>query len=324
MKHPVIRWVAVGLLLALLGGVSFYYWRSNRALAALAAATNSELTQAKLEIGKARSKLVKQEELNKAARALIHKKWQDEVDAHKATVVALGELRGRLKSGGQGKVRWKVKWRDRTIVKTADKLAEGLWACREDGCIMLSEPDFEFRLSDWRLDLRGNLLAQRFHYTLEQLFRGRLLVTRLPTGGKNYYLDMIEVDPRDKTVAKIELEKFEVLHIDELAGKMMWWNPKLDVQLGAGIGTDVSFAWGGDVGVSFSAWGKTPDDLTWRFFRPSVGLGSGAGLTLGFAPAQLNLGKFLPLISNMWLTPQVAWNFGTGAAQITLGIGATL
>ena len=90
--------------------------------------------------------------------------------------------------------------------------------------------------------------------------------------------------------------------------------------VGGGANSKLEGTWMADIGVSVMSYGKTPDDLLWRFARLSGGL-TRHGFALNLSPAQLNLGKFLPVVSNTWILPYLGYDFGAQAAHGGLGIG---
>jgi hypothetical protein len=114
---------------------------------------------------------------------------------------------------------------------------------------------------------------------------------------------------------------------------MFWLNPTLDVAVFAG-GTVYGFAdgpgrnsilsTGVDVGVSLSSYGETKADSVLKLFR--IGLGYNmerqAG-QLSVAPVTFNVGKPLPLITNLYIIPFVAIDTA-GGLTLNLGLGLQL
>ena len=113
--------------------------------------------------------------------------------------------------------------------------------------------------------------------------------------------------------------------------KMFWLNPIVDVNAFAGgrvLGfadgrgrPDDLLAFGADVGLSLSSYGETKVDSWFRFFR--FGAGYDAERQAGhfsFAPVAFNVGKPLPLITNLYITPQVAIDTA-GGLSVNIGIG---
>lgn len=119
-----------------------------------------------------------------------------------------------------------------------------------------------------------------------------------------------------------------------LKNQMYWFNPVLDLNGFVG-GNVYPFAnWGGnqasvlaggfDFGLSFSSYGETKADSWFRLFR--LGIGYDASRNAGhfsFAPFLLNVGKPLPLITNLYIAPQVAFD-SAGGLIVGVGIGPQL
>jgi len=120
-----------------------------------------------------------------------------------------------------------------------------------------------------------------------------------------------------------------------IKNKMFWLNLRLDVvSFVGGRAWAFSQGWGGrsgsllslggDLGISLSSYGPTKVESIWRFFR--FGLGYNAerqAAHLSFAPVSLNFGYYIPLITNIYLSPQVAIDTA-GGLTINAGIGFQL
>ena len=115
---------------------------------------------------------------------------------------------------------------------------------------------------------------------------------------------------------------------------MYWFNPILDIN--AFIGGNVyPFAnWSGnptstlstgfDLGVSFSSYGETRADSWFRLFRLGVGYDAARrAASFSFAPFAFNIGKPLPLITNLFLTPRISFD-SAGGLVVGVGIGPQL
>jgi len=116
-----------------------------------------------------------------------------------------------------------------------------------------------------------------------------------------------------------------------LSSKWFWLNPRIDAnfivggmvyKFATGPGRpDNILSMGADVGISLSSYGETKVDSWFRLFR--FGLGYNVERQAGsfsFAPFAFNVGKPLPLLTNLYLTPQVAIDTG-GGITVNLGIG---
>lgn len=112
--------------------------------------------------------------------------------------------------------------------------------------------------------------------------------------------------------------------------KMYWFNPKLDLNVFAGgrvvgfasgPGRDSILSFGADVGLSLSSYGENQVDSWFRLFRFGIGYDAErrAG-HLSFAPFAFNIGKPLPLITNLYITPQIGIDTA-GGTTVGIGIG---
>lgn len=116
-----------------------------------------------------------------------------------------------------------------------------------------------------------------------------------------------------------------------LKDKMFWFNPILDLNFFAG-GKVYKFATGpgrtesiasigADLGLSLSSYGETRADSWFRLFRVGVGYNAERQAAhFSFAPFVFNIGKPLPLLTNLYLSPQVGVDTA-GGLTINLGIG---
>lgn len=134
---------------------------------------------------------------------------------------------------------------------------------------------------------------------------------------------------KDKSY-NIELLSSEYLQVP-LKNQMFWFNPILDVNIFVGGNLypfaqwsgrpDSMFSFGADIGLSLSSYGETKADSWFRLFR--LGVGYDAERRAGhfsFAPFAFNIGKPLPLLTNLYLTPQIAIDTA-GGLILGLGIG---
>jgi hypothetical protein len=135
-------------------------------------------------------------------------------------------------------------------------------------------------------------------------------------------------DPeKNYTVDLISSEYVQV----PLKNQMFWLNPILDLNFFVGgrvygFGdltgrSDSLLAIGADVGLSLSSYGETKADSWFRLFRIGVGYDvERQGAHFSFAPFAFNVGKPLPLLTNMYLSPQVGVDTA-GGLTVGLGIG---
>lgn len=129
---------------------------------------------------------------------------------------------------------------------------------------------------------------------------------------------------------KIDLLSSDYMQVP-LKNKMFWFNPILDLNFFAG-GNIYGFAQGPgrpgslvslgvDVGLSLSSYGETKADSWFRLFRFGAGYNAERQAAhFSFAPFAFNLGKPLPLLTNLYLTPQLGIDTA-GGLTINVGIG---
>lgn len=327
MKY--IKYIPWLIIILAVIGLAIYQYRAAEAARALLKAKNDELMKANLELGRANTKIVEQAQLHKITLADIEKKWKDEIKKREALVTMYAHLEANYQAEKK-KVKIKIKYiyKDKIVYIDKDKpcdkekwaaIKDTIWSPIEDcGAFSMLESLY-WNYEDFRLHIEGDAVKKTLSYKLHQKFRGIFVETVLPTGGRNHYAKFYEVGPNGKDVGELKLEQFEVLKSSELESHMMWWNPKIDLGLGLGFNSILKFSWMADIGISISAYGSTPDDISWRFFRIGTGI-TGNGFSLTLSPIQFNLGKYLPLISNMWLTPTGGLEFPGPIGIFTLGI----
>lgn len=110
--------------------------------------------------------------------------------------------------------------------------------------------------------------------------------------------------------------------------RWFWFNPVLDANffiggkvfgINGGWGRDSALSMGVDVGISLSSYGETKIDSWLRLFRFGVGYNIERQAIQGsFSPISINLGKPMPLLTNFYLSPIVAFDTGGG---LTVGVG---
>jgi len=141
------------------------------------------------------------------------------------------------------------------------------------------------------------------------------------------------VPGKSEKLYPIKLETSEYLQIPE-SDRMYWWNPRLDVSFFAGgkvygfaDGPGRSgelFSFGGDLGMSLSSYGKNKVDSMWRFFRFAAGYDADRQAAhLSFAPALFNLGRPIPVLTNLYLSPQIGID-SAGGVVVNVGAGFQL
>jgi len=174
---------------------------------------------------------------------------------------------------------------------------------------------YEWSFGDWRLE--GSLKAYcggagKFNYKLNQSFE---LVQVQGVDG-SYYVKLFELDGGGKQLGEpLKTEQFAVVQMEQRPNRFYWWAPHLDI---AGSVNDHG-ALGAEAAISIMGYGRTVNDLSWKFIRGGVVYGSDVGAVL--CPASYNVGGPLPLLSNLWLSPCYQYVDRHG---VSISVGAQL
>jgi hypothetical protein len=303
--------VALAAALGLLGKLGY----SNYQLRQAQSQINSELMQAKLEVGRAHT------QLGDANSKLgdLSSDLQKEVTALKASVTRYAELEADYKVLQKQKGKTTIEYLpgDPIEVPCPDvTFIRGLLYEAITEHTMAPIRSLAANLKDDRLDVvcmiepypnTGRDIPFRVGYSLHFKLKGHLIETRTASGAINHFIELYEVDNNGKEVGKMELTKFDVTVQDETLPHFMWWAPHVDVGILGGYSTRPGFATGGSIGLSAMGYGRTNNDLTWRFVRISLDLSTNAGI--GLTPVLYNIGDPLPLVSNIWVGPHLMYGF---------------
>lgn len=107
----------------------------------------------------------------------------------------------------------------------------------------------------------------------------------------------------------IKINRSEFKQVKEVTERMFWWLPRIDF----GVGWSSTNLEAVNFGVGFSAmgYGRTENDLTWRFLRIAAMTDSEfEHWYASFSPVGYNLGTLLPAISNLWIWPEFTYSDG--------------
>lgn len=103
--------------------------------------------------------------------------------------------------------------------------------------------------------------------------------------------------------------------------QFFWWAPHIDFGVNGGATLTGHATMGLDIGFSIMAYGHTKNDNDWRLLRASFGLRDKfkePQFTL--SPVGYNLGKVIPIVSDLWLYPTVGFGFSdTYSLGVTIG-----
>jgi len=306
MIKNILLGIAAVLTILLLSGLAIKQCQTNRQLQSLIQEKNSKLMEADLTIGRAQTEIVSLKKVHSIALANIDKKWKEEIKKREALVVLYVELQAKYEAEKLNiKVKTKVVYIDRVTTEPVEIPVGKLFIKKANGDLeeAISLP---WKYSDFRIDLEGDALNQTLSYKLHQRFRLQFIETKLLTGARNHYAKLWELDDKGNKLKELTVTKFEVIRGEELPDKMFWWNPKLDLGIHGGITTSGDGTVLFDLGLSTSSYGKTPNDIFIRFFRLSAQYYLN-GFSVGFSPVQYNLGRHLPLVSNLWITPNLSY-----------------
>lgn len=293
-----------------------WIWKENHDLNELLEQRTEELQSAKLEIGRAQTTIGNAQKEIKNLSARI----QEEIEKNKQLLQLYAELKGKYEvEKNKVKIITQVIYKDREIPIPANKIFVKL-----DDDTFEEVTSMQFNYNDFRLTLQGDAVKQELSYKLHQNFRAVFVESSGPGGVINHYAEIYEQDNEGKDVGAIQLTKFTVVKSDNLQNRFSWWNPKLDIELGLGsLLSDLNINPYFGLNISLMSYGKTEDDLSWRFAR--LGLGYFAfddkKLLLNFSPVVGNIAKKMPLISNIWTGPTIGTNFN-GLVMVGLGISA--
>lgn len=96
------------------------------------------------------------------------------------------------------------------------------------------------------------------------------------------------------------------------------WAPHVDIAIAGGYKYIA-----GELGFSAMAYGPTKDDNTWRFVRVSLA-GTVDDILVFFTPASYNLGKVIPLLSDLWIGGEVGYGLLNQRISGGVSLGSTL
>lgn len=124
----------------------------------------------------------------------------------------------------------------------------------------------------------------------------------------------------------LEVVKSTWLQVTPQENTFRFWNPHLDLGI-VGATSPYNFAdglLGAELGFSFISYGKYENDNVLRFLRFGLGFrfNEYVGLFGSITPITLNLGSFIPFITDLWLHPIVL--FEKNGLYIGAGFSTTL
>lgn len=134
---------------------------------------------------------------------------------------------------------------------------------------------------------------------------------------------MMVVKRTDKPELKMILPvDMKILSINKPEKKWHWWAPHLDLSLDNNFHAQLTpYKFGVSLGFSMCAYGRTLNDNSWRLARIGLGLDSDYTPNISLHPILYNIGEWIPLLSDAWLSIGLTYNLDLG---IVLSLGTTL
>lgn len=301
----------VSCVILLLGAFLIERWLLLRKTENLLRTRSVELQEANLELGRAKTQLVELKDLQSRIKEL-DKELQKEIKSRRSLIQSYAQLEFKYEAEKKNiKIQYVVIDPNIPVNEMFVKLLDGTYKKIDS---------LAWTYNDFRITISGDVVKKELNYKLHQKFRGEVVETKLPGGEYNHYAKFFELDDKGKDVGEVQLTNFKVLKAKDQQESFNWWNPKLDIGLGIGINQKLQVTPVGDFGISFMSYGKTEDDIKYRLIRIGAGISSD-GFSLTGSPVQLNIGKFLPLVSNLWITPYAGYSFGNNSgAHIGIGL----
>ena len=282
----------------------------------------NKLIDADLKLGRAATTLVDQKQLHKEKLKDLTGFIKSAIEKNNELVVKYGELEAKYSVElKRKKTITTVIYKDRTEIVNID-LPKNKMFMHLDSGEYKEVTSLKYNYKDFRIDINGDVLTNTVGYKLHQTFKGKLLETKTKDNKSSFYFQLFELDDKKKEVATLSLSSFNVFQTANgtYTKQIQWWNPKLDLSIGSVLNTDLKVKWIGMLGISCLSYGLTKNDLTWRFLHFTAGIGEEV-LSLNFTPVLYNIGEPLPLVSNLWIGPNIGYNFLQQNSHFGLGLG---
>jgi len=143
-------------------------------------------------------------------------------------------------------------------------------------------------------------------------YKTKVIQTEQQDGQWNTYIEAWAENNKDKASRGKELPlKIEVADFTQVkkeTTEFYWWAPHINLNIDTGFGSKVNSVVGGGLSISTSGYGRTKNDLIYRFI--DFGLGTnGDDVWCKFSPIAYNIGEFIPLVSNTFIDPFIGYVF---------------
>lgn len=147
-------------------------------------------------------------------------------------------------------------------------------------------------------------------------YKTKVVQSEQKDGQTNTYLESWAENNKDKDSVgvklplNIQLAEFTQVKIEDK--EFQWWAPHINLNIDTGFSSTLESKVGAGLSLSLSGYGKTSNDLTWKFI--DFGLSTNGKDYFGkFAPFGYNVGDKIPLISNTFISPFVGYEFKNGS-----------
>ena len=323
------KWlIAVGIALVLVLVAFGYSSCKAFELQGLYDEKNKQLMAMNLEIGRAKT------EFGNANKYIgeLEDELQNEIAEREAVVTRYGELRAEYSVLAKSRGNAEVIYVDTPAIEVEEPTFERglLYEAVTDKTLAKVE-QLRRIYTDHRLKIdcavipflnNDRKIPIIIGYKLDFKLKAQIIETRTPTGAINHYVNIFEIDDKDKVIGKLTLKDFSFVVQDETSAHFFWWTPHLDIGIYGGINLDLDPAFGATVGMSFMGYGLTKNDLFFKFLRVGIDF-SDEFFALSISPAQWNAATLLPLVSNLWISPFASFSFDgrkTLGLQLTVGL----
>lgn len=145
-------------------------------------------------------------------------------------------------------------------------------------------------------------------YPLE--YHSKIIQTEQEDGQWNTYTQVWFENNKDRESRGLEvpvdITSSEFKQVVDRKKEFHWWAPHVNLNLDAGYGGGGEKV-GGGLSFSTSGYGRTKNDLTWRFLDFGIST-DGDDLWGKFSPFAYNIGEHVPLVSNTFIGPHVGYS----------------
>jgi CRISPR/Cas system-associated protein endoribonuclease Cas2 len=155
-------------------------------------------------------------------------------------------------------------------------------------------------------------------------FHTQVIQSEQQDGQTNSYVQLWLENNKDKESKGVEyplpVEQAEFKQLKITEKQFFWWSPHFSLNVDAGYSSGLNSIVAGGISFSFSGYGRTKNDLDYRFFDFGVST-NGNDTYAKFTPFAWNLGNVIPVIHNSFLGPYIGM---TTDSKYVVGIGLSI